>query len=177
MQEIKIKKSYLIVGVIIVLAFAGLFFSQKFTGNAVKETKTNLGSATDFSLQTTSGETITLSQFKGKIIILQAMASWCPSCKLQVQQIKPVYEKYADSGLVVISLDIQPERSSLQDLKNFKTNFGGDWYFGFYPEFINQYGIRSLDSTVVIDKNSNIAYHDDKVTTTEELESIIQGLL
>jgi len=177
MQEIKIKKSYLIVGVIIVLAFAGLFFSQKFTGNAVKETKTNLGSATDFSLQTTSGETITLSQFKGKIVILQVMASWCPSCKLQASQIKPVYEKYAGNGLVVISLDIQPERSSLQDLKNFKTNFGGDWYFGFYPEFINQYGIRSLDSKVIIDKNGNIAYRDDKVTTTEELESIIQGLL
>jgi len=111
------------------------------------------------------------------VVILQAMASWCPSCKLQVQQIKPIYEKYANDGLIVISLDIQPEYSSLQDLKNFKTNFNADWYFGFYPEFINQYGIRSLDSTVIVDKNGNIAYRDDKVTTTKELDSIIQGLL
>jgi len=177
MQEIKIKKSYLIIGILIILSLTIFFFAPKFTGNVVKETANSFGLAQDFSLQTTSRETITLSQFKGKVVILQAMASWCPSCKLQAQQIKPVYEKYTDEDLVVISLDIQPERSSLQDLKDFKTNFGGNWYFGFYPEFINQYEIRSLDSTVIIDKNGNIAYRDDKVTTTKELESIIQNLL
>ncbi|MBI2107085.1 TlpA family protein disulfide reductase [Candidatus Woesearchaeota archaeon] len=177
MQEIKIKKSYLVTGVIIILVLTVFFFAPKFTGNAVKETTNSSGSAQDFSLQTTSGETITLSQFKGKVVILQAMASWCPSCKLQAQQIKPLYEKYANDGLIVISLDIQPERSSLQELKNFKANFGGDWYFGFYPEFINLYGIRSLDSKVIIDKNGNIAYRDDMITTTEKLDEVIGELL
>jgi len=61
MQEIKIKKSYLIIGVIIVLAFGGFFFAQKFTRNSVKETTKSYGSAQDFSLQTTEGETIKLS--------------------------------------------------------------------------------------------------------------------
>ncbi|MEM3074939.1 MAG: TlpA disulfide reductase family protein [Candidatus Pacearchaeota archaeon] len=179
MQEITIKKSYLIIGIVVILALSSFFFIPKFTGNAVKETSNNLVQvqAKDFSLQTTEGEKITLSQFKGKVVILQAMTSWCPSCKLQVQQIKPIYEKYVDDGLVVISLDIQPERSSLQDLKNFKTKFGGEWYFGFYSEFINQYSIRSLDSTIIIDKSGNIAYRDDTITTTENLEKIVKSLL
>jgi len=177
MQKIKIKKSYLIIGAMIIFVIAGFFIASNINGNAVKENIGNFGSAQDFSLQTTSGETITLSQFKDKVVILQTMASWCPSCKLQAQQIKPVYEKYYNTGLVVISLDIQPERSSLQDLKYFKANFGGDWYFGFYPEFINQYEIHSLDSTVIIDKNGKIVYRDDKITTTEELEEIIQQLV
>ena len=82
MQEIKIRKSYLIIGFVI-LALISFFFLPKFTGNAVKETASNLGVAKDFSLQTTEGESITISQFKGKVVILQAMASWCPSCKLQ----------------------------------------------------------------------------------------------
>ncbi len=176
MQEIKIKKSYLVTGVIIILVLTIFFLAPKLTGNAVKETTNSFGSAQDFSLQTTGGETITLSQFKGKVVILQAMASWCPSCKLQASQIKPVYEKYTDDGLIVISLDIQPERSSLLDLKDFKTNFGGNWYFGFYPEFINQYGIRSLDSTIIIDKDGKIAYRDDTITTTEHLEKIVKQL-
>lgn len=177
MQEITIKKSYLIIGIIVIIALASFFFVPRFTGNAVKETSNNLVQAKDFSLQTTEEEKITLSQFKGKIVILQAMASWCPSCKLQAQQIKPIYEKYADNGLVVISLDIQPERSSLHDLKNFKTNFGGEWYYGFYPEFINQYGIRSLDSTFIIDRSGNVVYRDDTITTTENLEKIVKSLL
>jgi len=176
MQEIKIRKSYLIIGFVI-LALISFFFLPKFTGNAVKETTIKLGVAKDFSLQTTEGESITLSQFKGKVVILQAMASWCPSCKLQAQQIKPLYEKYANDGLIVISLDIQPERSSLQELNNFKANFGGDWYFGFYPEFINLYGIRSLDSKVIIDKKGDIAYRDDTITTTENLDKILKPLL
>lgn len=176
-EEINVKKKYLIIGVIVILVLVGLFFIPKFTGNVVKETPNNFGSAKDFSLQTTEGKIITLSQFKGKVIILQAMASQCPSCKLEAQQIKPVYEKYVSSGLIVISLDIQPERSSLQDLKNFKTNFSGDWYFGFYPEFINQYEIRSLDSTIIIDKKGNIAYRDDTITPTKNLENIVKQLL
>lgn len=176
-EEIKVKKSYLIIVVIVILALVSFLFVTKLTGNVVKETLNNFGSAKDFSLQTTERETITLSQFKGKVVILQSMASWCPSCKLQASQIKPIYEKYKDNGLVVISLDIQPERSSLQDLKNFKTNFGGDWYFGFYPEFINLYGIRSLDSKVIIDKNGNIAYRDDTITTKENLDNIVKQLL
>jgi hypothetical protein len=49
--------------------------------------------------------------------------------------------------------------------------------FGFYSEFIGQYGIRSLDSTVIIDKNGNIGYRDDTITTTENLEKIVKQLL
>lgn len=70
-------------------------------------------------------------QFKDNVVILQVTASWCPSCKLQAQQIKSIYEKYTGDGLVIISLDIQPERSSLQDLKNFKTNLVESGILGF----------------------------------------------
>jgi len=131
----------------------------------------------EIKLQTTEGENISLSQFKGNVVILQAMASWCSSCKLQAIRIKPVYDKYKNDGLVVISMDIQPERSSLDSLKKFKATYGGDWYFGFYPEFIMQYSILSLDSTIIIDKKGNIAYRDHGVTDTEKLENVIVELL
>lgn len=180
-KTIKINKKHLIIGAIIALIIIGFLFikNTKIANTNTQNTAptTKYEPALQIILQTTSGEEITLSQFRGKPVILQAMASWCPSCKLQSQQIKPVYEKYKDKGLVVISLDIQPERSTLEELKNFKQTYGGDWYFGFYPEFVAQYNIRSLDSTVILDKEQNIVYKDDTITPTAKLDETISALI
>ncbi len=122
--------------------------------------------------KTIDGKTLSISDFKGKIIVLQAMASWCPSCKLQAQQLKSIANR---EDVVILSFDVQPERSKQEDLKKFKEeNAKGfdNWYFSFSKEFIGLYGIRSLDSTVIIDKNFNIIYRDDRITTGEELNKI-----
>ncbi|MFQ5531777.1 MAG: TlpA family protein disulfide reductase [Candidatus Nanoarchaeia archaeon] len=176
MEEVKIKKSYLKFGIIAIIVIAGFLVVPKFTGNSISEVSPPVKTS-EIILQTSEGDSVVLSQFKGNVVVLQAMASWCPSCKLQAQQIKPLYEKYKYSGLEVISLDIQPERSNLDDLKEFKKTHGGDWYFGFYPEFISQYGVRSLDSTVVINRKGEIVYQDDTITTTEKLEEVLVPLL
>lgn len=177
-NEIKINRKYFLIGLVLVIAIITfIIYNQNKTDSKYRAIDKSLPSAPEITLQTTEGQTISLSQFKGKVVYLQAMASWCPSCKLQAGQIKPIYEKYKDKGLVIISLDIQPERSSLEELKKFKETFGGDWYFGFYPEFITKYNIRFLDSKVIIDKNQNIAYKDDTVTPTEKLDEIISKLL
>lgn len=180
-NTIKISKKHIVTGIIVVLILIGILFFKTSKSDVAQnqniDPSPNYGPAPEITLTTTDGQTISLSQFKGKVVILQAMASWCPSCKLQAQQIKPIYEKYKNKGLVIISLDIQPERSTLESLKNFKQTYGGDWYFGFYPQFITQYNIKFLDSKVIIDKNQNIAYRDDTVTPTQKLDEIISGLI
>ena len=171
------KQSNIIIGIIIVVIIGFLFLRANIGKGSFEVLDTDRTIAPEITLQTTEGETISLSQFKGDVVILQAMASWCPSCKLQAHQIKPVYEQNKGKGLTVISLDIQPERSSLSDLKGFKEKYGGDWDFGFYPQLISQYNVRSLDATIIIDKNGKIAARDDGITTTDELEGILIKLM
>jgi cytochrome c biogenesis protein CcmG/thiol:disulfide interchange protein DsbE len=96
--------------------------------------------APDFTLQNLSGKTITLSEYRGKIVILDFWASWCDPCKWTIPELVKVYDKYRDKGLVVfgISLD-NPQVTSAEYLRAFKNRYK------------IQYSILRYNNRVVID--------------------------
>ncbi len=58
--------------------------------------------APDFTLQTLSGETLTLSDLKGKKVLLNFWATWCPPCKKEMPDLQNYYENYAKQENVEI---------------------------------------------------------------------------
>lgn len=58
--------------------------------------------APDFELQTLTGETVKLSDYKGKKIILNFWASWCPPCRVEMPFMQNYYDEYKDSANVEI---------------------------------------------------------------------------
>lgn len=62
--------------------------------------------APDFSLKSLSGETVSLSAFRGKSnVLLHFGTTWCKPCHDQVPTLKALVDKYTDDELVVISID------------------------------------------------------------------------
>jgi cytochrome c biogenesis protein CcmG, thiol:disulfide interchange protein DsbE len=61
--------------------------------------------APDFSLKTLNGQTVTLSALKGKAVLINLWATWCPPCRLEMPTIQTVYEKYKARGLVVLAIN------------------------------------------------------------------------
>jgi peroxiredoxin len=61
--------------------------------------------APDFTLETIDGQTVTLSSLRGKPVILNFWASWCPPCKAEMPAIQHVYEDYRARGLVVLAVN------------------------------------------------------------------------
>jgi cytochrome c biogenesis protein CcmG, thiol:disulfide interchange protein DsbE len=61
--------------------------------------------APDFSLETLSGETYTLSTLRGSVVVVNLWASWCPPCRAEMPAIQHVYEKYKGEGLVVLAVN------------------------------------------------------------------------
>jgi thiol-disulfide isomerase/thioredoxin len=59
--------------------------------------------APDFQLNTLDGQTIRLSDYRGKPVWINFWASWCPPCRAENPDIEEMYQKYKDDGLVVIS--------------------------------------------------------------------------
>jgi len=69
--------------------------------------------APDFTLTTTDGETLTLSELKGKPVLLNFWATWCPPCRAEMPYIQAAHEAYKGAGLVVVAVDVQEGREKV----------------------------------------------------------------
>ena len=77
--------------------------------------------APDFSLSSLAGQTVTLEQYRGKVVLLDFWATWCPPCRMTIPLLIKLQEKYRDEGLVILGISIDdPRQISNNDLKYFK---------------------------------------------------------
>lgn len=63
------------------------------------------GMAPDFTLTSFEGETITLSELRGQVVIINFWASWCPPCREEAPYLEATWRKYKDQGVVFIGVD------------------------------------------------------------------------
>jgi len=73
--------------------------------------------APDFALKSLDGETVRLSEFRGKAIILNFWASWCPPCREEMPALQRVSQAYQSRGVEVIAVNVTSEDvlSSVQE--------------------------------------------------------------
>ena len=62
-----------------------------------------------FSLKTSDGKTIELAKLKGKAVVLNFWATWCPPCKREIPDLIQIYNKYEKKGFVIIGISIDQE--------------------------------------------------------------------
>jgi peroxiredoxin len=75
-------------------------------------------SAPDFSLKDLQGEKVSLSDLKGKVVLINFWASWCPQCRNELPGFQKIYEAHKDKGFSIIGIaldDVTP--SSVKQLK------------------------------------------------------------
>ena len=60
--------------------------------------------APDFTLSTPEGQAVTLSDFRGKVVLLDYWATWCGQCRLEQPIVAKLFEKYKDHGLVTFGV-------------------------------------------------------------------------
>jgi cytochrome c biogenesis protein CcmG, thiol:disulfide interchange protein DsbE len=61
--------------------------------------------APGFTLKTMDGKQVSLSDFKGKVVLINFWASWCPPCKAEMQAIQNTYLAYGNQGLIVLAVN------------------------------------------------------------------------
>lgn len=76
--------------------------------------------APDFSLKDLSGQTVTLEQYRGKVVLLDFWATWCPPCRMTIPMLIKLQDKYRDDGLVILGISIDdPQQITDKDLRYF----------------------------------------------------------
>ncbi len=134
--------------------------------------------APDFTVSTLEGGTFTLSEQRGKPVILFAMAYWCGACVPEAQALAELYQKYGDR-VSIIALDVDPS-STPESLQKFREWAGGAdyvWAFDEGNRVVQAYSIRALDTTIIISQAGEIVYTDASPTPYQTLEEQIRKLL
>jgi cytochrome oxidase Cu insertion factor (SCO1/SenC/PrrC family) len=77
-----------------------------------------------------SGDSFTINDFKGKVVLVETMAVWCTTCYQQQTQIKKLYESLGmRDDLVIVSLDVDPNEDETVLAKYTQKNDGFGWHY------------------------------------------------
>ena len=138
-----------------------------------------LSPAPDFTVKTLDGSDFTLSEQRGKVIILFAMAAWCPTCAPEAQALARIYGEYRDRGVEVLILDVWQGETEEQLLQFKNSVQGGDHLRAIDREnrWALAYEIKILDTTVIVDRQGRIAYRDESSTSYQKLKEEVESLL
>jgi peroxiredoxin len=141
--------------------------------------------APSFSLTDANGERINLSDYKGKVVLLDFWATWCGGCKLEIPWYMEFDKKYRRNGLAVIGVSMDEDgwkavRPFLLKKKDEET--GGNTAMK-YPVVIGndglakEYGLTSMPMTLLIDREGKIALSHTGVVNKDDFEGHILQLL
>ena len=131
----------------------------------------------DFQVTTLDGRSLQLSSLKGKVVMVDFWATWCPPCLEELPHFKELYGQYKDKGfeMIGISLDEEgpgPVASFLREHDiSYPVAMGGDRLLQ------NFGGILGLPTTFLLDKNGRIVFRHIGYQEKQVFEKEIQQLL
>src|SRR5208282_3060966 len=132
--------------------------------------------APNFTLSDASGQAVKLSDFEGKVVLLNFWATWCEGCKVEIPEFVDFQNKYKDRGLSVIGVSTDRDgwkvvRPFIDEKKiNYTVVLGDD-------ETCKLYGVEAMPVTLLIDREGRIAASHEGVVKKTVGEGEIETLL
>jgi peroxiredoxin len=110
--------------------------------------------APDFTLQSLSGRNVTLSRLRGKPVVLNFWATWCPPCRSEMPDLQLIQEKVGQNIHIIGITQKEPE----EDVHAFLQENGYSWTFlhDGSGDVAATYGVRAYPTTVVINAEGRI---------------------
>ncbi len=112
--------------------------------------------APEFTVESIDGKKLKLSDYKGKIVVLNFWATWCGPCRREIPDLNTLVEKYKDDGDVIF---LAITNDSRERVLNFLTNNQFDYKIAFDPDdTYEKYNVTAVPTHVIIDRSGYVAY-------------------
>ncbi len=132
--------------------------------------------APDFELPTPEGVPIRLSTLRGKPVILNFWATWCPPCKIEMPDLEALYQKYSQQGLTILAVDQQEPPEAVRA-------YFEEMQLSFQPvidstgEIFNVYRVVALPTSYFIDASGTVRVQHRGMMTREQMENYVSQIL
>jgi thiol-disulfide isomerase/thioredoxin len=146
------------------------------TGPATAACQVNAKPANlNFTMKDLTGKDVRLSDFKGKVILLDFWATWCVPCKFEIPAFIALQEKYAKDGLQVIGVSVDDTPEKLQPfVKEFKMNYPVLQGLG-HDDVQEAYGpVVAIPTSVVISRDGLICARYTGLPPTRSSEGSLE---
>jgi len=133
-----------------------------------------------------TGKTFTMNDYAGKVVLLETMAIWCPSCVIQATQVRKLHETLGNpDDLISVTLDVDSHEDEAA-LKDYASTYRFDWHFAVAPLLVEralgnlysaEYLNPPLSPMLIIDRDGNVHQLDYGVKDAPTLQKIVEPYL
>ncbi len=125
--------------------------------------------APDFQVQNLDGENVSLSELRGKPVMLNFWATWCPPCVSEMSYIQQIYKEWSDKGLVLLTIDVGESSARVKEFLQ-AYNLSLPTLLDTERRVAQKYSIKYYPTTFFIDKNGII--QEKKIGAFQNKEEI-----
>jgi cytochrome c biogenesis protein CcmG/thiol:disulfide interchange protein DsbE len=133
------------------------------------------GVAPGFTLVDMNGRSVSLADFKGKVVILDFWATWCPPCKREIPDFIKLQSEYGSKGVQIVGIALDQPNKVQAFVKdngmNYPVLLGTDEVAAHYG------GVEAIPTTFIIDKHGKIVTKYEGFRSKETFENQIKKLL
>jgi len=132
--------------------------------------------APDFKLPTPEGDSVSLSDYRGKYVLIDFWASWCAPCRQENPNIVLMYERFKDKNFEILGVSLDKERAGwVKAIADDKLTWKQVSDLKFWDSIVTGlYAIQSIPATLLVDPDGNIVARNLR---GPELEEKIASLL
>lgn len=136
-----------------------------------------LGPAPAWQLKDVDGNVVSSDRFKGKVVVLDFWATWCPPCREEIPGYVDLYRKYGKDGLVIVGASM--DEGGPKVVKDFVGKFGISYPVVMADDTVVSAfgGMDAIPTTFLIDQNGQIRDKKVGAEPTDEYEQKIKALL
>ena len=127
-----------------------------------------------FTFTTLAGKTLRLSDYAGKIVLVNIWAPWCGPCRVEIPGFLKLYQRYHNDGFEIISVAVQTNE---RDVRSFVEKYKMTWPVGLNDEVASKYGTYGLPDNYLFKPDGSVAKHLIGLTREETLKPLIEEAL